>query len=111
MKDLKLAWVYQMTVTHRVESTPLVVDDVMYISEPPSNVVALDAATGRPFWRYKRSLPTKVNVCCGQVNRGARSLVIAFSSVQWTHTSWRSMRKREAFCGVSRSNLDRSQHS
>ena len=74
VKDLKLAWVYQMTVTHRVETTPLVVDGVMYISEPPSNVVALDAATGRPFWRYKRSLPTKINVCCGQVNRGVAVL-------------------------------------
>jgi alcohol dehydrogenase (cytochrome c) len=70
VKDLKVAWVYQMPVTERIESTPLVVDGVMYVSEPPSNVVALDAATGRPYWRYRRSLPTKINVCCGQVNRG-----------------------------------------
>jgi len=67
---LKVAWVYQMAVTHRIEATPLVVDGVMYVSEPPSNVVALDAATGRPYWRYRRSLPAKINVCCGQVNRG-----------------------------------------
>ncbi len=73
-KDLKLAWVYQMTVTHRVETTPLVVDGVMYLTEPPSNVVAIDAATGRPFWRYHRSLPSKINVCCGQVNRGVAIL-------------------------------------
>src|SRR5262245_39611443 len=74
VKDLKLAWVYQMPVTHRVETTPLVVDGVMYLSEPPSNVVALDPATGRQFWRYKRSLPSKINVCCGQVNRGVAVL-------------------------------------
>jgi alcohol dehydrogenase (cytochrome c) len=73
-KDLKLAWVYQMPVTHRVETTPLVVDGVMYASEPPSNVVALDAATGRQYWRYHRSLPSKINVCCGQVNRGVAML-------------------------------------
>lgn len=72
--NLKLAWVYQMAMTHRVETTPLVVDGVMYISEPPSNVVALDAATGRPFWRYRRSLPGRINVCCGQVNRGVAVL-------------------------------------
>ena len=72
--DLRLAWAYQMPTTHRIETTPLVVDGVMYISEPPSNVIALDPATGRQFWRYKRSLPSRVNVCCDQVNRGVAML-------------------------------------
>lgn len=67
---LKVAWVYQIPTTERIETTPLVVDGIMYLSEPPSNVVALDAETGRPYWRYRRSLPAKINVCCGQVNRG-----------------------------------------
>ncbi|MEO7144791.1 MAG: PQQ-binding-like beta-propeller repeat protein, partial [Bryobacteraceae bacterium] len=71
---LKVKWVYQMPTTNIVETTPLVVDGVMYISEPPSNVVALDAATGRPYWRYQRVLPDKINVCCGQVNRGVAVL-------------------------------------
>ena len=74
VKNLKLAWVYQMATVHRVETTPLVVDGVMYLSEPPSNVVALDPATGRQFWRYKRSLPSKVKACCDQVNRGVAVL-------------------------------------
>jgi len=67
-------WIHQMPTTHVVETTPLVVDGVMYFSEPPSNVVALDAATGRQYWRYRRVLPKKVNVCCGQVNRGVAVL-------------------------------------
>ena len=70
VKDLKLAWAYQMPVTLKIQTTPLVVDGVMYMTEPPSNVVALDPATGRQFWRYKRSLPDKINACCGQSNRG-----------------------------------------
>lgn len=74
VKDLKVSWVYQMAMTHRVQTTPIVVDGVMYISEPPSNVVALDAVTGRPYWRYRRSLPSRINVCCGQVNRGVAVL-------------------------------------
>ncbi len=74
VKNLKLAWAYQMTTTHRIEATPLVVDGVMYVSEPPSNVAALDAATGRPFWRYRRSLPSKVAVCCDAINRGVAVL-------------------------------------
>ncbi|HKW99099.1 MAG TPA: PQQ-dependent dehydrogenase, methanol/ethanol family [Bryobacteraceae bacterium] len=71
---LKVKWVYQMPVTDYVETTPLVADGVMYISEPPSNVVALDAETGRQFWRYRRVLPSKINVCCGRVNRGVAIL-------------------------------------
>ena len=72
--SLKLAWVQQMPTTHRIETTPIVVDGIMYITEPPSNVIALDAATGRPFWHYRRSLPSKVNICCDQVNRGVAVL-------------------------------------
>jgi alcohol dehydrogenase (cytochrome c) len=68
--NLRVKWVYQMPTTHLVETTPLVVDGVMYFTEPPSNVVAVDAATGRQFWRYRRALPPRINVCCGQVNRG-----------------------------------------
>jgi len=67
---LRVKWVYQMPTTHLVETTPLVADGVMYFTEPPSNVVAVDAETGRQFWRYRRQLPSRINVCCGQVNRG-----------------------------------------
>lgn len=70
VNKLKVKWMYQMPTTHIVETTPLVIDGVMYFSEPPSNVVAVDAETGRQFWRYRRALPSKINVCCGQVNRG-----------------------------------------
>ena len=73
-RKLKLKWVYQMQTTHTVETTPLVADGVMYFTEPPSNVVAVDAATGRQFWRYRRVTPKKVNACCGQVNRGVAIL-------------------------------------
>ena len=72
--SLKVAWVQQMPTTHRIEATPIVVDGVMYVTEPPSNVFALDPATGRPFWHYKRSLPAKINVCCDAVNRGVAVL-------------------------------------
>lgn len=71
---LKPAWIYQTNVGHKFETTPLVVDGVMYLSEPPSNVTALDTRTGRSLWRYRRTLPDNVNVCCGQVNRGVAIL-------------------------------------
>ena len=74
VKSLKVKWVYQMRTTHVVETTPLVIDGVMYFTEPPSNVVAVDAETGKEFWRYRRATLQKVNVCCGQVNRGVAVL-------------------------------------
>ena len=71
---LKPAWVYQLRELHNFETSPLVVDGVMYISEPPSNATALDVRTGRPLWAYRRPLPPDIRVCCGQVNRGVALL-------------------------------------
>ena len=66
---LRAKWIYQ---THRpkVEATPIVVDGVMYLTRPPSDVVALDAETGKPLWTFEYRLASNVYVCCGQVNRG-----------------------------------------
>lgn len=69
-KNLELKWVYQLDTTDKFEATPLVVDGVMYFSEPPSDVIAVDAKTGRAFWTYRYTLAGKVGVCCGRVNRG-----------------------------------------
>ena len=37
------------------QSTPLVVDGIMYITQRPNDVVALDAKTGRVFWIYRHN--------------------------------------------------------
>jgi alcohol dehydrogenase (cytochrome c) len=68
---LDLKWVYQTSSPGiRFETTPLVVDGVMYLTEPPNDVVALATDTGRVLWTYRRKPPPAVPVCCGQVNRG-----------------------------------------
>jgi len=67
---LKPVWMYQINDPGQFETSPLVVDGILYISEPPSNATALDARTGRPLWMYRRPIPPDVRVCCGQVNRG-----------------------------------------
>ena len=46
--DLELKWAYQIPEIDRAETVPLVVDGIMFITEAPSNVVAVDARTGRP---------------------------------------------------------------
>ena len=53
-----MTWVYQMRGGGHLESTPIVVDGIMYVTEPPSNVTALDARTGKPLWRYDPPIPT-----------------------------------------------------
>lgn len=68
--NLELKWVYQLDSLDKFEATPLVVDGVMYFSQPPSDVIALDARTGRAFWIYQYRLSGNVGVCCGRDNRG-----------------------------------------
>ena len=72
--ELELKWSYHIRQLDRAETTPLVVDGVMFITESPSNVAAVDAATGRPFWRYDHPLPDDLRVCCGRNNRGVAIL-------------------------------------
>ena len=67
---LRPKWIFQMRTEHKVETSPLVADGIMYLTRPPNDVIALDAETGRILWSYRYRGPEKVSVCCGQVNRG-----------------------------------------
>ncbi|MGH9721596.1 MAG: pyrroloquinoline quinone-dependent dehydrogenase [Bryobacteraceae bacterium] len=73
-KNLGLAWVSQARSLEKFESTPLVVDGVMYVTQPPNDIVALDAATGRVFWIYSYRPSPAARLCCGAVNRGVAIL-------------------------------------
>ncbi len=42
----------------------------MYLTQPPNDVVAIDARTGRIFWLYQYRPAPDSKVCCGAVNRG-----------------------------------------
>src|SRR3954452_19234902 len=65
---------YQAAVAGAWQTTPLVADGVMYLTQRPNDVVALDARTGRVFWIYRHQLdPTQI-VCCGSNNRGLAML-------------------------------------
>ena len=44
-RDLDLQWVFQANSIQKFEATPLVVDGVMYLTQAPSDVIALDAKT------------------------------------------------------------------
>ena len=73
VSTLGLAWHYDLDTAARAqESTPLVIDGVMYVTSAWSKVFALDAATGHELWRYDPKVPgaAGINACCDVVNRG-----------------------------------------
>src|SRR6187455_2518732 len=70
VRNLQQQWIWQARSLEKFEATPLVIDGVMYTVEAPNNVVALDAATGRPFWSYNYTPAPEGRPCCGKVNRG-----------------------------------------
>jgi alcohol dehydrogenase (cytochrome c) len=70
---LVAAWTFQTGIAgHKFESTPIVIDDVLYVTGPLNSAWAIDGRTGRQIWRYQRNLPPQsdLRVCCGMVNRG-----------------------------------------
>ncbi|MEO7651111.1 MAG: PQQ-dependent dehydrogenase, methanol/ethanol family [Bryobacteraceae bacterium] len=54
VKSLVPKWVFHVPDASRLESVPVVVDGVMYVSQP-NEVYALDGRTGRLIWRYNRT--------------------------------------------------------
>jgi alcohol dehydrogenase (cytochrome c) len=74
VERLNLQWVFQTGVSGWHETTPLVVDGMMYITAPQNHAFAVDVRTGRPLWHYERALPKTMSLCCGPQNRGMAAL-------------------------------------
>jgi quinohemoprotein ethanol dehydrogenase len=69
---LGLAWNFELSTNRGVETTPIVVDGVMYVTSSWSLVYALDAKTGALKWKFDPQVPreTGFHACCDVVNRG-----------------------------------------
>ncbi len=65
-------WVFQTDTPGRFETTPLLRDNVLYVTGPLNMAWAIDARSGREIWRYRRELPPtgSLTACCGLVNKG-----------------------------------------
>jgi alcohol dehydrogenase (cytochrome c) len=68
--NLEQKWMYQAAAVGAWQTSPLVVDGIMYLTQRPNEVVALDAKTGRVFWIYRYTQAGPQIVCCGANNRG-----------------------------------------
>jgi quinohemoprotein ethanol dehydrogenase len=66
------AWDYRLGTNRGQESTPLVIDGVMYATSNFGRVYALDAASGRQLWTYDPHIDGQWAryACCDAVNRG-----------------------------------------
>jgi alcohol dehydrogenase (cytochrome c) len=69
VKGLKPKFVVQTEVLESMETAPIVVNGIMYLTTAFDHVYAVDAVTGRPFWHYKHKLGG-TTYCCGPNNRG-----------------------------------------
>jgi alcohol dehydrogenase (cytochrome c) len=70
VKGLRPAFVVQTEVLESMQTAPIVVDGVMFITTSFNHVYAVDAATGREYWHYKHKMGPVTTFCCGPNNRG-----------------------------------------
>jgi alcohol dehydrogenase (cytochrome c) len=64
------AWIFQTEVKESLETTPIVVNGVMYVTTSFNHVYALNAKTGEQYWHYKHKMGPITTYCCGPNNRG-----------------------------------------
>ncbi len=72
--DLELKWMLPNQVFGAWQTNPIVDDGIMYITQRPNDVMAVDAATGRVFWLYRHTPADGARICCGANNRGVAVL-------------------------------------
>jgi alcohol dehydrogenase (cytochrome c) len=70
VKNLRPEFSFQTEVRESMETAPIVVDGIMYMTTSFNHVYALDAVTGKEFWHYKHKMGAITTFCCGPNNRG-----------------------------------------
>jgi len=67
---MKPAFVFQTAVLESMETAPIVVDGVMFLTTSFNHVYAINAVTGEEYWHYKHKMGPITTYCCGPNNRG-----------------------------------------
>src|SRR5207253_2630130 len=63
-------FVFQTAVLESMETAPIVINGVMFLTTSFNHVYAIDATTGEEFWHYKHKMGPITTFCCGPNNRG-----------------------------------------
>jgi alcohol dehydrogenase (cytochrome c) len=64
------AWIFTTEVKESLETSPIIVNGVMYATTSFSHVYAIDAKTGAEIWHFKPKFGPVTTFCCGPNNRG-----------------------------------------
>jgi quinohemoprotein ethanol dehydrogenase len=69
---LGIAWYADLGTDRGVEASPLVIDGVLYNTQPWNVTTAYDAKTGKVLWSYDPQVPRDIGrlACCDIVTRG-----------------------------------------
>ena len=72
VSQMGLAWFADFETRRGQESTPLVIDGVLYVTTAWSKLFAFEAKSGKALWAFDPKVPGEwaVNACCDVVNRG-----------------------------------------
>lgn len=70
VSHLRPAWIFQIDVKESMETSPIVVNGVMYVTTSFDHVYALNARTGAQIWQYTQKLGPQTVCCCGPNHRG-----------------------------------------
>ena len=71
---LRPAFTFQTEVLESMQTAPIVIDGIMYLTTSYNHVYAIDAVTGKEFWHYKHKQGPVMTYCCGPNNRGVAIL-------------------------------------
>ncbi len=74
VNKLRPAWIFQTEVTETLETSPIVVNGIMYVTTAFDHVYALNAQTGEQLWHFKHKMGPVTTYCCGPNNRGVAVL-------------------------------------
>jgi PQQ-dependent dehydrogenase (methanol/ethanol family) len=67
---LRPAWIFQTEVKESLETSPIIINGVMYVTTSFNHVYAIDARSGEQLWHFKHKMGPVTIYCCGPNNRG-----------------------------------------
>ncbi len=70
VRDLRPEWIFQTEIVESLETTPIVVNGIMYVTTSFNHAYALNARTGEEIWHYRHKMGPITTYCCGPNNRG-----------------------------------------
>src|SRR5690242_17961883 len=65
---LRPAWMFQTEVKDTFETSPIVINGIMYFTTAFNHAYAVDARTGEQLWHFKHKMGPVTVYCCGPNN-------------------------------------------